>query len=169
MNKHIGSLILALCVAASGSALAGGHLAHEKGHGKGDAHHEEDPPTATAALNAIALNVADIPRAEKYYTEVFGMKRVFQYPTEGTPIEIGLALPTQPSAILLLARFSDEPLPEGKRRYGRFVIYTDDAWQLAKRAEKRGSKVRQVGGDEGPLLLFFDDLDGYEVELYQAR
>ncbi len=169
MRTHIGNLILSLCFAAASPALAGGHLEHEKGHGKEGKAHEEPPLTATAALNAVALNVADIPRAEKYYTEVFGMRRVFQYPAEGTPIEIGLSLPTQPSAILLLARFSDKPLPEGKRAYGRFVIYTDDAWQLARRAEARGSEPRQVGGDEGPLLLFFNDLDGYEIELYQAR
>lgn len=163
-------MLVALCVALAGPASAGGHLPHEKGHGKDDHKgHDMAPPKARTNLNALALNVESIPRAEKYYTAVFGMKRVFQYPPEGTPIEIGLASKDQPSAMLLLARFNDDPLPEGKARYGRIVINTDDAWALAKRAEKHGSKIRQVGGDEGPLLLFFEDPDGYEVELYQAR
>ena len=171
MKKLIGSIIVAFCVALAGPAFAGGHLASEKGHGKDDhkGHDMDGPPKASTKLNALALNVDSIPRSEKYYVAVFGMKRVFQYPPEGTPIEIGLASKDQPSAMLLLAHFNDDPLPEGKGRYGRIVINTDDAWTLAKRAEKQGSKVRQVGGDEGPLLLFFNDPDGYEIELYQAR
>ena len=39
-----------------------------------------------------------------------------------------------------------------------------------KRAEAAGSKVRFVdlGGDNPPTIVFFNDPDGYEIELYQA-
>ena len=65
-----------------------------------------------AVLGQVALNVADLARAEKYYGEVLGFKR----------------------------------------------------------AEAAGSKVRFVdlGGDNPPTIVFFNDPDGYEIELYQA-
>ena len=46
-----------------------------------------------------------------------------------------------------------------------------DADAIAKRAEERGSVLRELGLPRGPgkpILIFFNDPDGYEVELYQA-
>ena len=42
-------------------------------------------------LMGVALNVADIERSEKYYSEIFNLRRTFQYSPSGGPvIEIGL-------------------------------------------------------------------------------
>ena len=123
-------------------------------------------------LMGVALNVSDIGRSEKYYSEIFNLKRTFQYPPSGGPIiEIGLGNKDGKGGSLLLARFSDDPLPEAKSRYGRIVFNVKDADAIAKRAEERGSVLRELGLPRGPgkpILIFFNDPDGYEVELYQA-
>ena len=123
-------------------------------------------------LMGVALNVADIERSEKYYSQIFNLRRTFQYPPSGGPvIEIGLGNKDGKGGSLLLARFSDDPLPDAKSRYGRLVFNVKDADAIAKRAEERGSVLRELGLPRGPgkpILIFFNDPDGYEVELYQA-
>jgi catechol 2,3-dioxygenase-like lactoylglutathione lyase family enzyme len=122
------------------------------------------------ALTSVGVNVLDIERAEQFYAEVFGMKRVFQYPPEGKPIEIGLARIGQPGATLILARLNDDPLPDEKSSYGRLIFTVSNADAIAARAKARGSTLRKIEmpGDNAPVIIFFDDPDGYEVELYQA-
>ncbi len=137
------------------------------------------PPAAgddksDAVSGQVAINVADLERSEKYYGEVLGFKRAWTYPADGeNPIEIGLAAPGGAGtggAGLILARLNDDPLPEGKGSYGRIVVNTANAKALAKRAEAAGSKTRfvTIPGDNPPTIVFFNDPDGYEIELYQA-
>ena len=123
-----------------------------------------------AALAHVALNVADIGRSEEYYGVVLGFTRIWQYPPDSaTPIEIGLAAPGG-GAGLVLARLNDEPLPEGKGRYGRVIVNTANAKALAARAAAAGSEPRfvTIPGDNPPTIVFFRDPDGYEIELYEA-
>ena len=132
--------------------------------------HAADDGKSDAALAHVAINVADLDRSEKYYRDVLGFARVWQYPPESdNPIEIGLAAPGG-GAGLVLARLSDEPLPEGKGRYGRVIVNTANAKTLAAKAEAAGSEVRfvTIPGDNPPTIAFFRDPDGYEIELYQA-
>ena len=70
----------------------------------------------------------------------------------------------------MLARLDDEPLPEGKGRYGRIIVDTRNAKKLAAKAEAAGSKPRLVTspGDNPSTIALFHDPDGYEIELYQA-
>jgi catechol 2,3-dioxygenase-like lactoylglutathione lyase family enzyme len=127
-----------------------------------------DKPSMEIGFMGVGINVADVARAEKFYTEVFGLVRTFQFPPEGTPMEVGLARPGG-GITLLLAHLSDDPLPQGKSAYGRIVINTDDARALADRAIAHGSKLlRDLGSPGGPVILFMSDPDGYEFELYQA-
>lgn len=123
-----------------------------------------------AALAQVAINVADLDRSEKYYRDVLGFTRAWQYPPDSeNPIEIGLAAPGG-GAGLVLARLNDDPLPEGKGRYGRIIVNTANAKKLAAKAEAAGSEPRfvTIPGDNPPTLVFFRDPDGYEIELYQA-
>ena len=123
-----------------------------------------------AALAHVAINVADLDRSEKYYRDVLGFARAWQYPPDSeTPIELGLAAPGG-GAGLVLARLNDDPLPEGKGRYGRIIVNTTNAKTLAAKAEAAGSKTRfvTIPGDNPPTIVFFRDPDGYEIELYQV-
>ncbi len=127
-----------------------------------------DKPPMEIGFLGVGINVADVARAEKFYTEVFGLERTFQFPPDGEPMEVGLSLPGGGMS-LLLAHLTDDPLPKGKSAYGRIVISTDDARALAERAIAAGSTLlRDVGQPGGPVILFMSDLDGYEFELYQA-
>ncbi|MCY3591657.1 MAG: VOC family protein [Acidobacteria bacterium] len=123
-----------------------------------------------ASLGLVAINVADLERSEKYYAEVLGFTRAWQYPPDSDdPIEIGLVAPGG-GAGLALAHLNDDPLPEGKGSYGRIIVNTANAKALAKKAEAAGSTLRWVTipGDNPPTIVFFRDPDGYEIELYQA-
>ena len=123
-------------------------------------------PQMSVRLSAAGINVADIARAEKFYSEVFRLERTFQYQPQGDPIEIELGRPGGGMG-LLLARLTDDPLPDGKSAYGRIVINSDDARGLAERAIAAGAKIlRDLGTPNGPVILFLSDLDGYEFELY---
>ena len=125
-------------------------------------------PQMPVGLSAVGINVADIARAEKFYSEVFGLERTFQYPPQGDPTEIGLGRPGGGMG-LLLARLTDDPLPDGTSAYGRIVINSDDARGLAERAIAAGAKMlRDLGTPNGLVILFLFNLDGYKFELYQA-
>ncbi len=120
------------------------------------------------SFTGVGINVADLARAEKFYTEVFGLQRVFRFPPEGELMEVGLARPGQSGGMILLAHLNDDPLPDGKSSYGRIVLATSDAEAVAKRAAAAGSTLRNLGAPGGPVIIFLTDPDGYEVELYQA-
>ena len=125
-------------------------------------------PQMSVSLSSVGINVADIARAEKFYAEVFGLERTFHYPPQGDPIEVGVGGPGGAMG-LLLARLTDDPLPDEKSAYGRIVIMSDDARGLAERAIAAGAKMlRDLSSPNGPVILFLSDLDGYEFELYQA-
>ncbi len=135
-----------------------------------EAQSSSDAPTAPEiTMSSVALNVTDIATSEKFYNEVFGLERNFEFELEGNLIEIGMGKPGGGGMGLLLAHLNDDPLPEGRTAYGRFVVMVSDAKAVAKRATDRGSTISQdrVIGN-GAHLIFFDDPDGYEIELYQA-
>ena len=90
---------------------------------------------------------------------------------QGEPIEVFLQRPgSSGGASLILAHVNDDPLPEGKSRYGRIIVNTPEAKVIEKRAQAAGAKAREIKipGDNPPVIIFFNDPDGYEIELYQA-
>ncbi len=120
-------------------------------------------------MTGAGINVSDLARSEKFYTEVFGLQRVFRYPPEGELLEVGLARPGQPGMSIILAHFNDEPLPDGLAALGGLNIPTTEAGALPTRASDRNSTLRNLSqpGSAGPVIIFLDDPDGYQIELYQ--
>ena len=104
----------------------------------------QSPGSIEVSVTGAGINVSDLARSEKFYTEVFGLQRVFRYPPEGELLEVGLASPGQPGMSIILAHFNDDPLPEGLSAYGRLIITTNDAAALAKRASERNSTLRNM-------------------------
>ena len=126
-----------------------------------------DPPDVT--LSAVALNVSDLARSEKFYIDVLGLERTFRYPAEGKLLEVGLSRPAAKGQMsVILAHFNDDPLPEEKVRYGRIVVVTTDAQAIAKRATDAGATSRTLSAPPGgSAVIFVTDPDGYQIELYQ--
>lgn len=128
------------------------------------------------SVGIVALNVPDLDAAEAYYTDVLGFELTASYPADRKKaIEIFMNPKNSGSATgatLALAHLPDtaSPLPEGKSSYGRIIINTPNAREIAARAEKAGATIREIelGGDNAPVIIFFNDLNGYEIELYQA-
>lgn len=127
------------------------------------------------SLGMVILNVPDLDAAEAYYTDVIGFETRSSYPADR---KIAFEIFMQPknsgsatSAQLGLAQAPDTPLPlpEGKSSYGRILIYTPNAREIAARAEKAGATIREtkLDRDNAPIILFFHDLNGYEIELFQ--
>jgi catechol 2,3-dioxygenase-like lactoylglutathione lyase family enzyme len=127
------------------------------------------PAADDLSLTAVALNVADLARSEKFYIDLLGLERTFRYPAEGKLLEVGLSRPGQKGQMsIILAHFNDDPLPEGKARYGRIVVTTADAKAVAKRATDAGFAARTLSAPPGgSVVIFVTDPDGYQIELYQ--
>ena len=127
------------------------------------------PATNDVTLSAVALNVADLARSEKFYIDVLGLERTFRFPPDGKLLEVGLSRPGQKGQMsVILAHFNDDPLPEGKERYGRIVVVTTDAKALAKRVTDAGFAARTLSAPPGgSVVIFATDPDGYQIELYQ--
>ena len=125
--------------------------------------------TSDVTLSAVALNVSDLARSEKFYIDVLGLERTFRYPADGKLLEVGLSRPgTKGQMSVILAHFNDDPLPEGKARYGRIVVVTKDAQAVAKRATDAGAAARTLSSPPGgSVVIFVTDPDGYQIELYQ--
>ena len=125
------------------------------------------------SIGSVALNVAEFERSEKFYADVLGFIRSGTYPPagQGEPIEVFLQRPgSSGGASLILAHVNDDPLPEGKSKYGRIIVNTPEAKVIEKLAQAAGAKTREIKipGDNPPVIIFFNDPDGYEIELYQA-
>jgi catechol 2,3-dioxygenase-like lactoylglutathione lyase family enzyme len=135
----------------------------------GAAAQAQAPGASDITLSGVALNVADLARSEKFYIDVLGLERSFRYPAEGKLLEVGLSRPDQKGQMsVILAHFNDDPLPEGKARYGRIVVVTADAKTVAKRATDAGAQARTLSAPPGgSVVIFVTDPDGYQIELYQ--
>ena len=129
----------------------------------------QSTPASDITLSAVALNVSDLARSEKFYIDVLGLERTFRYPADGKLLEVGLSRPGAKGQMsVILAHFNDDPLPEGKARYGRIVVTTADAKAVAKRATDAGAEARTLSAPPGgSVVIFVTDPDGYQVELYQ--
>ena len=127
------------------------------------------PAAPDITMSAVALNVSDLARSEKFYIDVLGLERTFRYPADGKLLEVGLSRPgTKGQMSVILAHFNDDPLPEEKARYGRIVVVTTDAKAVAKRATDAGFAARTLSAPPGgSVVIFVTDPDGYQIELYQ--
>jgi catechol 2,3-dioxygenase-like lactoylglutathione lyase family enzyme len=158
MRRKSGTFIAALGIVILGSSVTAARA--------------QTPASADLTLSAVALNVSDLARSEKFYIDLLGLERTFRYPPDGKLLEVGLSRPGQKGQMsqmsIILAHFNDDPLPEGKAGYGRIVVVATDAKAVAKRATDAGFAARTLAAPPGgSVVIFVTDPDGYQIELYQ--
>ncbi len=134
-----------------------------------DAASAQAPAAADVTLSAVALNVADLARSEKFYIDVLGLERTFRYPADGKLLEVGLSRPGQKGQMsVILAHFNDDPLPEGKARYGRIVVVERGREGGGEAGDGCRCEARTLSAPPGgSVVIFITDPDGYQIELYQ--
>ncbi|HOY76629.1 MAG TPA: VOC family protein [Hyphomonadaceae bacterium] len=112
-------------------------------------------------LAAIVIAVDDMPAQQKWYETVFGFKKIGEIPG---PREIILSLdPKDPNSVPLVLQAGTARQP-GATTYGRFVVHTDRAAEIAAFLQTHGVAVRTIS----PTRVFYvNDPEGNVVEIYQ--
>jgi catechol 2,3-dioxygenase-like lactoylglutathione lyase family enzyme len=123
---------------------------------------------ASRHLWGVAINVDNLERSVKYYTDIVGLKVAHTIPEEARTLkdakEVIMSFDgTLASTTFTLARLDDKPQPKDKTAYGRVLFYSPDAAAVAARAKAAGYGVRQIGDKPE---FFIKDPDGYDVEFF---
>ena len=128
------------------------------------------PSAAELRLAGVGINVSDIERSARFYTEVIGLRRAMRAPATGEMRELVLTANGQMGGtILVLAKLDGQPLTPGREGFGRVITNPPDVEAVARRAEAAGFKVTRLPHQPGgPVVAFVEDPDGYRVELYQT-
>jgi catechol 2,3-dioxygenase-like lactoylglutathione lyase family enzyme len=116
----------------------------------------------TFGLTHMALAVRDVQRAAKFYRSVIGSKVVYDEPDF-----VQLQTPGSRD-VLVLERNAKRAGKSGGHLHFGFRLQDPEAIQAARRAVvKAGGKILSEGEFcPGEPFLFFEDLDGYEVEIW---
>jgi lactoylglutathione lyase len=124
------------------------------------------PPALISRLLGAGINVSDIDRSIKFYTQVIGLKVALQTPSKDGQREVALSLDgsLMNGTVLVLAHLDDKPLPQGHESFGRIITNATSAAAVAERAKALGYAVKQMAGTP---VVFITDPDGYGVEVYQ--
>ena len=124
------------------------------------------PRFKTFGLTHIALKVRDIERSVEFYRAVFGCKTMY--------LEADFAQVTTPgsSDVIVFERSKKTGRAKGDGiiHFGFRLIKPIDIEIVRSAVEAAGGKVKDFGEFEpGAPYLFFDDPDGYEVEVWYEK
>ena len=121
------------------------------------------PRFKTFGLTHIALKVRDIERSVEFYRDVFGCKTMY--------LETDFAQITTPgsSDVIVFERSKKAGRAKGDGiiHFGFRLTEPIDIEIVRSAVEAAGGKVKEFGEFQpGAPYLFFDDPDGYEVEVW---
>ena len=125
-------------------------------------------------IGLTGIFVDDQDRAERFYTEVLGLKVKTNAPYGPGERWLSVVSPEEPDGVELVLHLTDEParaFRRANRDIGRPVISlrTDDCWRDAERLKAKG--VVFVKGparmDYGGMDAVFDDTCGNLINLHQ--
>jgi catechol 2,3-dioxygenase-like lactoylglutathione lyase family enzyme len=125
-------------------------------------------------IGLTGIFVDDQDRAERFYTEVLGLKVKTNMPYSATERWLTVVSPEEPDGVELVLHLADEParaFQAASRAQGRpvFSLRTDDCAGDAERLKARGVVfVREPARMEyGGMDAVFDDTCGNLVNLHQ--
>jgi catechol 2,3-dioxygenase-like lactoylglutathione lyase family enzyme len=117
----------------------------------------------TWGLTHIALAVADLDRAARFYRDVFGAVEVYRDPTF-----VQVQIPETRDVIVFELRDADKVGTSGGIAHFGFRLRDPaDVDAAAKAVQAAGGKVKSQGEFcPGEPYVFASDPDGYEVEIW---
>ena len=118
-------------------------------------------PIRTYGLTHIALAVADVERAQRFYADVFGMIAIF---SDGAFVQM-----QTPGArdVLVFEKAAGGGNSGGIRHFGFRLVDPGDIDAAADAIEAAGGTITGKGEFvPGEPYVFFRDPDGYEVEVW---
>ncbi len=147
------ALIAAMAIVAGSGMLAGrSAIAEEMPH-----------------IAGAALNVSNLDRSEKFYTQVMGLKvgAKMNVP-QGTEIIMSMD-GTMKGPIVAITNF--KRIKPGRQTFGRLIFNMANPAPFAKKVKDAGYKVQSAGAPDGkgPQVFFITDPDGYRIEVFQAQ
>ena len=118
-------------------------------------------------IAGAALNVSDLERSKKFYTEVMGLKvSNTMKVAEGTEIIMSMDGTTK-APIVVITDF--DVLKPGRETYGRLIFNMPNPKPFIQKIKDAGIAVQQAGPPDGSVqVYFFHDPDGYQIEVFQA-
>jgi predicted enzyme related to lactoylglutathione lyase len=121
---------------------------------------------APTGLDGVALNVVDLEKERTFYEQAFGMKVAAGFPATGDVREwlLNWSGKGTDKPVLVLNKVAG-PRGAGQDGFGRLIIATPNAAELAKRVVAAGGKVR--GEIRSNALNFGIDPEGNLIELFQ--
>jgi catechol 2,3-dioxygenase-like lactoylglutathione lyase family enzyme len=117
----------------------------------------------TWGLTHIALAVADLDRASRFYRDVFGAVEVYRQPTF-----VQVQIPETRDVMVFELRDADKVGTSGGIAHFGFRLRDPaDVDAAAKAVEAAGGRVKSQGEFcPGEPYVFAQDPDGYEVEIW---
>ena len=119
------------------------------------------------------IRVGDLQRSIKFYTEVIGLKhhRTSEYPDgEFSLAFLGYGGDTEPFLELTHNwEISEYNLGDG---YGHMAFGVEDIFAACEKIEQLGGKITRPPGPMKhgtTVIAFFEDPDGYKVELIERK
>ena len=117
---------------------------------------------AIKRLEHWTLVTNDIERSKRFYTEVLGADAPERNPGGRGPVSVNLA-----GTVIDLFAPSEgqQPSPGGHGQHHAYIVGLEDFDPWVERLKEFGVPVDLTTHGQGRLSVFFDDPDGYHIEL----
>jgi len=122
------------------------------------------------SIGNVAINVSDLARAERFYTEGLGLEVLTRINTPNVR-EVIVGTPGEGSQLMLAKHATDDGTPEPAGIWKVF-LFTDDVAALYEAAIVAGAEAVQPPARLEQFkvtIAFVKDLDGYLLELGQRH
>ncbi len=113
---------------------------------------------ANSGLRHIALKSRDLKKAEKFYTEVLGLKVAFRVP----PNMVFLRTPGGTDLLNFVRHKTRLSAGAGLEHFG-FKTTKTALQRLEKKLKQQGIAIE---GRRGKSAIYFSDPNGYQIECY---
>jgi predicted enzyme related to lactoylglutathione lyase len=121
---------------------------------------------APTGMDGVALNVIDLEKERAFYEQAFGMKIAAGFPATGDVREwlLNWSGKGTDKPVLVLNKVAG-PRGAGQDGFGRLIIASPNAAEIAKRVVAAGGKVR--GQIRDNAINFGIDPEGNLIEIFQ--